>query len=162
MNEARGEYETRYGGRERGKEKTERKREEKEEERSFSQEQCPKSQGRMRSVGLHENTRTNLVGAHWSPIDTLLPNGKTHAASLLRDRRQIHRRIYCFAGRYVIWPLSSEPRARPRCESRLCRSRWTSVAGSTQMTIRHIAVLGSSYFFLVVKLNGERELFTLG
>lgn len=29
----------------------------------------------------------------------------------------------------------------------LCRSRWTRLAGSTQMTIRHIAVLGSSYFF---------------
>ena len=59
----------------------EEEEEEKEEERSFSQEQCPKSRGRMRSVGLHEDTRTNLVGAHWSPIDTLLPNGKTHAVS---------------------------------------------------------------------------------
>ena len=76
---------------------------------------------------IHERTWWVPIGR---PSILFFPTGR-HTRSLL-DRRQIHRRIYCFAGRYVIWPLSSEPRARPRCESPLFvvrgRSLWRELA----------------------------------
>ena len=83
----------------------------------------------MRSVGLHGNTRTNFVGAHWSPVDTL-PNGEDTRA-LFPAGDKYTRRIYCFAGRYVIWPLSSEPRGRVALAT-LCRQ--SAGEKSTQMT----------------------------
>lgn len=82
----------------------------------------------------------------------LFPTGR-HTRSL-PDRRQIHRRIYCFADRYVIWPLSSEPRGRVALAT-LCRRSAAREVDAND--VNDAILLLTIIAFLIAEPRGQKE-----